>query len=170
MDWNHLNNFERGQPRIIPVKFRQNPNSGLGGDVVWRNCLRMHRWKDDRQRIKPTTSRSQSRCSTTEALCRYTDYINGEQMSKWDFVFECYESGPEVIKCFSCSGQLSMKFALLISLKLLTIANSFSANRYENANYRENFMLNWPEHEKHFITLGPFFKLNSAEHEICTAY
>ena len=33
--------------------------------------------------------------------------------------------GPEVIKPFSCSTQLSMKFVLLIYLKLLTIANSF---------------------------------------------
>ena len=52
--------------------------------------------------------------------------------------------GPEVIKLFSCSTQLSMKFGLLINSKLLTIANSvmlniaehenFSANKYENAN------------------------------------
>ena len=54
-------------------------------------------------------------------------------------------SYPEVIKIFSCSTQLSMKFVLLISFKLLTIANSFllniaehevlSANKYENASY-----------------------------------
>ena len=54
-------------------------------------------------------------------------------------------SGPKVIKLFSCSTQLSMKFVLLINLKLLTIANAFflniaehknfSANKYENANY-----------------------------------
>ena len=62
-----------------------------------------------------------------------------------------------------------MKFVLLINLKLQTIANSlflniaehefFSANKYENANYivgififisRENFMLNWVEHEKNY--------------------
>ena len=53
-------------------------------------------------------------------------------------------SGPAVIKLFSCSTQLSMKFVLLINLKLLTVANSFllniaeyenfSANKYENAN------------------------------------
>ena len=53
-------------------------------------------------------------------------------------------SGPEVIKLFSCSTQLSMKFVLLINLKLLTILNSFllniaqnenfTANKYENAN------------------------------------
>ena len=46
-------------------------------------------------------------------------------------------------KLFLCSTQLSMKFVLLINLKLLTTANSvlliiaehenFSANKYENA-------------------------------------
>ena len=56
----------------------------------------------------------------------------------------CY-TGPEVMKLFSCSTQLSMKFVLLINLKFLTIPNSFllniaeheifSANKYENANY-----------------------------------
>ena len=58
-------------------------------------------------------------------------------------------SAPEVIKFFSCSNQLSMKFSLLINLKLLTIPNSFlpniakhknlSANKYENANYCWHF-------------------------------
>ena len=56
-----------------------------------------------------------------------------------------FTTGPEVIKLFPCSTQLSMKFVQLINLKLLTIANSFllniaeyenfSANKYENANY-----------------------------------
>ena len=32
--------FKENQTRIIPVKFGQKPISGLGGDVVWRNCLR----------------------------------------------------------------------------------------------------------------------------------
>ena len=54
-------------------------------------------------------------------------------------------SGPEVVKLCSCSTQLSKKLALLLNLKLLTIANSFLlniadhenffANKYENANY-----------------------------------
>ena len=58
-------------------------------------------------------------------------------------------SGPEVIKLFSCSTQLSMKFFMLINLKLLTIANSsllniaehenFFANKYENASYCWHF-------------------------------
>ena len=72
------------------------------------------------------------------------------------------QPGLEVIKLFSCSTQLSIKFVLLINLKLLIIANSFSldiaeheifskflflllinmkmpkifsANKYENAKY-----------------------------------
>ena len=36
-----------------------------------------------------------------------------------------WQLGPEVIKLFSCSTPLSMKFVLLIKFKLLTIANSF---------------------------------------------
>ena len=82
----------------------------------------------------------------------------------WAVTWENVSSGPEVIKLFSCSTQLSMKFVLLIYLKLLTILNSFllniadlenfSVNKYENAN-RENFMLSWVEHEKKFITSGP---------------
>ena len=55
--------------------------------------------------------------------------------------------GPEVMKLFSYSSQLSMNFFLLIILvlKLLTTANEFllhtavhenpSANKYENFNY-----------------------------------
>ena len=59
------------------------------------------------------------------------------------------EPGPEVIKLFSCSTQLSMKFVLLINPKLLITANSFllnvaehknfSANKYQNANYCWHF-------------------------------
>ena len=59
--------------------------------------------------------------------------------------------GTEVIKVFSCSTQLSMKFVMLINLKVLTIANlfllnitrheKFSANRYENANYHGHLYL-----------------------------
>ena len=56
---------------------------------------------------------------------------------------------PKVINLFSCSTQLSMKFVLLINLKLLSIPNSvlpniaehetFSAYKYENANYCWHF-------------------------------
>ena len=62
-------------------------------------------------------------------------------------------TGPEVIQLFSCSTQLSMKFFMLISLKLLTIANSFLLNladrenfyayKYENANFCWHFHIYW---------------------------
>ena len=35
--------------------------------------------------------------------------------------FETDLSGPEVIKLVSCSSQLSMKFSLLINMKMLTV-------------------------------------------------
>ena len=72
-------------------------------------------------------------------------------INQWGLSWVCtfIKSGPEVIKLFSCSTQLSMKFFLLINLKSLTIANSFLLtiaeheiffdNKYENANYCWNF-------------------------------
>ena len=60
-------------------------------------------------------------------------------------------SGPEVIKHFSCSTQLSMKFFMLINFRLVKIVNSsvlkiaehenFSANKYENANFCWHFYI-----------------------------
>ena len=47
------------------------------------------------------------------------------------------DSGPEVIKLFSCSTQLSMKFSLLISMKMPTIVGIFIFIS------RENFMLSY---------------------------
>ena len=71
------------------------------------------------------------------------------------YIMECLSKvidDPKVIKLFSCSTQLSMKFGLLINLKLPTIANSFllniaergnfSANKYENTNYCWHFHIN----------------------------
>ena len=37
-NWNGLNNFDRGPPRITPVKFGQNPISGFREDAVQRIC------------------------------------------------------------------------------------------------------------------------------------
>ena len=58
-------------------------------------------------------------------------------------------TAPEIIKLFSCSTPLSMKFIMQINLKLLPAANSFllniaehenfSTNKYENANYCWHF-------------------------------
>ena len=46
-------------------------------------------------------------------------------------------SDPEVIKHFSCSTQLSMKFSLLINMKMPTIVGIFIFIS------RENFMLSY---------------------------
>ena len=46
--------------------------------------------------------------------------------------------GPEVIKPFSCSTQMSMKFFMLIDLKILTIANPFLLNIAEHEIFSAN--------------------------------
>ena len=57
----------------------------------------------------------------------------------------CIYPGPEVIKLFSCSTQLSMKIFLLTNLRLLTIANSFLLNIAEHDNFSANkFILGLP--------------------------
>ena len=50
--------------------------------------------------------------------------------------------GPEVIKVFSCSTQLSMKFSLLIDMKMPTIVGIFIFIS------RENFMLSYVKQER----------------------
>ena len=76
------------------------------------------------------------------------------------------DPGPEIIKPFSFSTWVNMKFVLLINLKLLTIANSFLLNIAEHENFsaykyclhfhffRENFMLAELNMKK-VITSGP---------------
>ena len=69
-------------------------------------------------------------------------------------------SSPKVIKLFPCSTQLSMKFVLVINLKLQLIANSFllniaehenySADEYENANYCWHFHIH-KQRKIHFL-------------------
>ena len=84
-----------------------------------------------------------------------------------------FRSGPEVIKLFSYSTQLSMQFFLLINIKMPTIVGILifisrknfmlsSALQEKSLNWwylifykRKNFILSWVEHEKSFITLGP---------------
>ena len=83
--------------------------------------------------------------------------------------------GPEVIKLSSCSIQLSMKFVLLINLKLLTVAIlscltllSMKISLLINMKMptvigifkfisRDFYMLSWVEHAKSFITSWPEF-------------
>ena len=73
-------------------------------------------------------------------------------------------SGPQVIKLFSCSTQLSTEFQLLIKTKILTNKEfCFKSLVCKNTNNRWNFNimsrihfgLSWVEHEKSLITLGP---------------
>ena len=82
-------------------------------------------------------------------------------------------SGPEFIKLFSCSTQLSMIFFLLINVKMPTIVGilTFMSGKNSNLGLSEpkkaefldififrsiyNFMLNSVEHDKKFITSGP---------------
>ena len=81
--------------------------------------------------------------------------------------------GPEVIKRFSYSTQLSIKFFVLINVKMPTIVGilTFMSRKNSLLHLSEhekcwiswyfhtyeylNFMLNWVEHEKSFITSGP---------------
>ena len=53
------------------------------------------------------------------------------------FLFQSLYLGPKVIKLFSCSTQLSMKFSLLINMKMPTIVGIFIFVS------RENLMLSY---------------------------
>ena len=82
--------------------------------------------------------------------------------------------GPEVIKKFSCSTQLSMKFILLIKLTILTFffKTVFMLNSAEHFQlswawkifkcwyFYFQDQLSWVEHEKCFITSGQVTFLN----------
>ena len=66
-------------------------------------------------------------------------------------------TGPEVIKLFSCSTQLSMEFFRLKNVKILTIVGILTFMS------KKNFMLSRVEHEKSFITSRPaHVRLHSA--------
>ena len=79
--------------------------------------------------------------------------------------------GPEVIKLFSCSTQLSMKFYILINIKIAKVNGIFRFKSPKPVIYPAhkmltivgiltfmsmiNCMLSRVEHEKSFITSGP---------------
>ena len=48
------------------------------------------------------------------------------------------QTGHKVIKLFTCPNQLTMKFVLPITLKLLTITNSFLLHVPEHENFSAN--------------------------------
>ena len=84
-----------------------------------------------------------------------------------------YKPGPEIIKLFSCSTQLSMKFILLKSVKMPTIvgiltfisminipSKCFKQDKLVIFQYftfyeQLNFVLSWVEHDFFFITSWP---------------
>ena len=82
-----------------------------------------------------------------------------------DSVLRRLSFGSEVIKLFSCSTQLNMKFSLLINMKMPTIVEKiscpalFSKKEFAIVSSlrlisRTNFMFNWVKHEKKFYNLG----------------
>ena len=91
--------------------------------------------------------------------------------------YEEEQTGPEVIKLFSCSTHLSMKFHFVIknkntkNLKLFFMLNSaeqISKFACILGCINKNFMLSWVEHEKSFITLGPkVTKIDSLVKMLC---
>ena len=81
-----------------------------------------------------------------------------------------FRPGPEVIKLFSCSAQLRLKFILLINVKMPTIVGILtfiSRINYQILRYEPEFSTNFDnfniyeqlkfhaELEKSFITSGP---------------
>ena len=84
--------------------------------------------------------------------------------------------GPDVIKLFSCSNQLSMKFSLLINMKMPTIVlakkniqllviSDLLVGKIDHG-YKFFFMLNSAEHEKKFITMVKDFAVHLQNHWI----
>ena len=80
--------------------------------------------------------------------------------------------GPKIIKYFSCSTPLSMKFKLLINTEISKINGNISLNHQSQSFIllinvkitivgiltfmsRVDFMLSWVEHEKSVIISGP---------------
>ena len=90
---------------------------------------------------------------------------------------QVHRSGPDVIKLFSCSTQLSTKYILLINIKMPTIVGistfiTMINKTSESLKARKvvifsslvfmsscDFMLSWVEHEKSFITWYPSSKI-----------
>ena len=62
-------------------------------------------------------------------------------------VYVVVNQAPRLYKLFSCSTQLSMKFVLLINLKLLKVANSFLLSLAEITKVANSFLLSLAEYE-----------------------
>ena len=70
------------------------------------------------------------------------DYQLPKQKGKYLEKFACnrgsgqagHKPGPKVIKCFSCSTQLSMKFQLLVNVEIVKISGKFRFKTKKNGN------------------------------------
>ena len=60
---------------------------------------------------------------------------NGRVIIRTPFMEGCvqWNPGPEVIKLFSCSTQLSMKFFLLINIKIMTVVGILTFMNRKNS-------------------------------------
>ena len=85
--------------------------------------------------------------SHTSLCLKHTWNTTGDVL--WENHFKP-RPGFKVITLFSCSTQLSIKFVLVINLKLITTANSFLLNVAEHENFSTNMYenSNYVEHEK----------------------
>ena len=77
--------------------------------IFWSDCAATH-----------TDLRS---CCLHMEYCSFSHVVS--HICFTDEVEDPVRTGPEVIKLFSCSTQLSMKFSLRINLKMPTIVGSF---------------------------------------------
>ena len=75
--------------------------------------------------ILPAGPHQAKKCLWTCAKCTYSVVSNDSVSGHWRHWTDLCRSGPEVIKLFSCSTQLSMKFSLLINMKMPTIVGIF---------------------------------------------
>ena len=100
-------------------------------------------------------------------------YLYTGIQSEKGLIAHAADPGPEFIKLFPCSTQLSTKLILLINVKMPTIVgiltfismiNTTSERlkaryilicRYFSIYEQLEFMLSWVEHEKSFIASGP---------------
>ena len=116
-------------------------------------------------------------------------YLCKQCRSRWGGSWRAVLSDPEIIKLFSCSAQLSLKFSLLINMKKSTIVGIFIFISRESfmlsyfskkefgmivSNLRfismKKFMLSWVEHEKSFITSGPDLRCLTFDWHPCLQY
>ena len=118
--------FERSRPAKIQIRWHIRGNwseSSLGAFWIAKAAKFLHAYKKDtyqfvriRRLVWVLVGRShQKENCLTLRLSWYQ---------------KTPETGPEVMKLFSCSTQLSMKFVLLLNFKLLTIAIFFAKHSW----------------------------------------